>query len=85
MEPTQIVVYSIALVLNVLFGWLGSRWMAKKGYPEYGWIIWLASIVGGFIVPLIVVSILPGRGRPVKRRPLVRKLPQARMPQPRGS
>lgn len=83
MEPLQLTVYAIAFVLNVFFGWLGSRWMARKGYPEYGWLIWLACILAGFVVPLIAVSLLPGRGQPVRRRSLHRQLPKARLPQPR--
>jgi hypothetical protein len=83
MEYFQIAVYVVALGLNVLFGWLGARWIARKGYPEMYWLMFALSVVAGFIVPLIVISILPGKARHVPRRSLNRKPPAPRMPQPR--
>lgn len=83
MEPLIITIYAIAIALNIFFGWLGSRWMARKGYPELGWLIWLACIVTGFVLPLLVVSFIPGRRKPVPRRSLQRQLPKARLPERR--
>lgn len=86
MELFEVIAYGVLFGLNVLFGWLGSKWVTKKGYPELGWVIWLCCIVAGFVVPLLVVSFLPGRAHRVPRRRLKRgpgHLAPARMPEPR--
>ncbi|MCA8916893.1 MAG: hypothetical protein KDB90_15980 [Planctomycetes bacterium] len=83
MEWVELLIYGIAFVLNVLFGWLGARWVARKGYPEWRTAVWMSSIFLGFVVPLIIISAIPGRARPVPRRNLQRRLPNARMPLPR--
>jgi len=80
METHELVIYGILGALNALFGVLGWRWIARKGYPELGWVMLLLSLLIGFVVPLLVISLLPGRGRPVARRSLRRVLPPARMP-----
>lgn len=79
----EIVAYPIAFGLNVLFSWLGARWIARKGYPELKWLMFGLGILIGFVLQLMVVSFMPGKRRPVPRRSLHRALPAAHMPQPR--
>jgi MFS family permease len=83
METIELVILGFALSLNVLFGWLGARWVARKGYPDWRLPVFVASLFAGFVLPLILISVLPGRRHPAPRRSLHRKLPNARMPQPR--
>ena len=87
METFEIVAYSVLFGLNVLFGWLGARWVKKKGHPELTWVIWLVSLLAGFFWALIIVSFLPAKARRVPRRQLMRSpghKPNLRMPKPRG-
>lgn len=83
METYEIIGYSIMFGLNLLFSWLGARWIAKKGYPELKWLMFGLGIAIGFVMQLLVISFMPGKRRPVRRRSLHRKLPQARMPEAR--
>lgn len=83
MNIVEIVMLAVFLGLNVLFGFLGMRWMQRKGYPDSAWVILVLSICSGFVLPLLVVSFLPSRRRVVARRalPTAAQRPQARMPQ----
>lgn len=84
MDYFEIGVYGVMFGLNVLFGWLGMKWMQRKGYAETAWVILVLSLVIGFVLPLLVVSFLPGRRHPAPRRNLQRRaLPAANLPQPR--
>lgn len=83
MEFLPIATWGIGIFLNVLFSWLGALWIEKKGYPELKWIMFGVGIVIGFVLQLIVITFMPGKRRPVPRRSLHRKLPQARLPERR--
>jgi hypothetical protein len=83
MEYFEIGAYAVLFVLNVLFSWLGARWIERKGYAEIKWLMFGLGICMGFVMQLLVISFLPGKRRPVARRSLNRTLPTARMPQPR--
>ncbi|MBK8205185.1 MAG: hypothetical protein IPK87_00200 [Planctomycetes bacterium] len=76
----EIVAYSIAFGLNVLFSWLGARWIERKGYPELKWLMFVLGTLTGFVLQLMVVSFMPGKRRSVPRRSLRRAMPAPQMP-----
>ncbi|MBZ0138123.1 MAG: hypothetical protein K8I27_17335 [Planctomycetes bacterium] len=83
MEYFVIGLYAAAFGLNVLFAWLGARWVARKGYPELYWLMFVIGVFAGFVMTLLVISVMPGKARRVPRRSLHRKLPAPRLPQGR--